>query len=169
MNHLMEDDSKWWQTMQKTFQPVQEMFGCWLLKSFNFNHVRMPLGKAFLPRKKHKLGLAGYTTPLVFATQKTNDPSFIWFITYRVYRAIWCELILTELAFLSKSVNILFFECMFWKINSLIIIFERLSGRFLCRRKCKLGLVRCSKSFATLAFSGQFPQQQLAKTKNNCI
>ena len=60
----------------------------------------------------------------------------------------------------------------FFKINSLIIIFERFLGRFRRRRTCKLGLARrlgVQNHWQPCHFQVKFHSSNQQETKNNCI
>lgn len=129
--------------------------------------------RTFCQRKKCKLGLVGYTTPLVFGGQiaqkqpalpkKTNDAVFFLFASLlRPLDARWFWLIWN---FVKISQH-------FFKINSLIIIFERFLGRFRRRRTCKLGLARRlgdQNHWQPCHFQVKFHSSNQQETKNNCI
>ena len=129
--------------------------------------------RTFCQRKKCKLGLVGYTTPLVFGGQiAQKQPAlpkknkwccfFLFASLLRPLDARWFWLIWN---FVKISQH-------FFKINSLIIIFERFLGRFRRRRTCKLGLARRlgdQNHWQPCHFQVKFHSSNQQETKNNCI
>jgi hypothetical protein len=101
---------------------------------------------------------------------KNNQPCpkkqiMLFFFVCQPFEATWCEMILTDLKFCQN-------QSTFFKINSLIIIFERFLGRFRRRRTCKLGLARRlgdQNHWQPCHFQVKFHSSNQQETKNNCI